>query len=67
MKNTNKVYDIYVSDLAVELRDNEKTDFGEARFVCSQINYTNILEFAINFAKSKQLPFQNYTQPEERN
>jgi hypothetical protein len=67
MKHTNKVYDLYVSDLAVELPDNEKTDFGEARFVCSQVNYKNILEFAINLAKSKQLTFQNYIQPEERN
>ncbi len=67
MESTNKVYALYVSDLAVELRDNEKTDCGEARFVCSQFNYKNILEFAINLANSKQLIFQNYIQPEERN
>lgn len=67
MKHMNKVYALYVSDLAVELRDNEDAYFGEARFVCSQVNYKNILEFAIDLAKSKQLAFQNYMQPEEWN
>ncbi|NJR61501.1 MAG: hypothetical protein HC769_23310 [Cyanobacteria bacterium CRU_2_1] len=67
MKNIKVMYSVYLSNLAIELRLGEDSEFGEARFICSQINYRNILEFAMNLAKYKKLPFWNYVRPENQN
>lgn len=60
------MYSVYLSSLAVELRLDEDSDIGDARFICSQINYRNIFEFATNLAKYKKIPFWNYVQPENQ-
>ncbi len=65
MQNIKSSYSVYLSNLAVELRSSQDHNFGEARFICSQINYRNLLEFAVNLAKHKKIPFSNYVQPEQ--
>lgn len=66
MKTINELYSVYLSDVAVELRVGENLRIEETRFICSQTNYRNILEFAVNLAKYKQLPFQNHVHPEHQ-
>lgn len=67
MKTLRKMYSVYLSNLAVELRSSEDVDFGEARLICRQINYRSIFEFAMNLAKYKKLPFYNYVPGEQQN
>ncbi len=67
MNSLKKMYAVYLSNLAVELRSGEDLNFGEARFICSQINYRSIFEFAMNLAKYKKLPFYNYVPGEQQN
>lgn len=66
MKITTELYSVYLSDIAVELRLGEHYHLEEKRFICSQTNYRNILEFAVNLAKYKQVSFQNYVHPEHQ-
>lgn len=59
-----EVYSVYLSEIAVELHHehHEKdADSREGRLICSQHNYHSILEFAIELARYKRLPLQNYT------
>lgn len=63
MNKTEVMYSVYLSNLAVELRIDEGSEVGSARFICSQFNYGNILEFASNLAKYKKLPFKNHVEP----
>lgn len=65
VQQDNELYSVYLSDLGVELRSGKDSDFGKARFVCSQFNYENILEFALDLAKYKQLPFWDCSQSEQ--
>jgi hypothetical protein len=65
VQQNNAFYSVYLSDLGVELRSGKDSDFGKARFVCSQFNYENILEFALDLAKYKQLPFWDYSQSKQ--
>ena len=59
------MYSIYLSSSAVELSADQDFDLGGARLFCSQFNYKNILETALNLAKHKQLPLLIHVQPEE--
>lgn len=58
-----KIYSLYVSAKAVELRFNGDHDVEEGRLVCSQKNYDNILEFALKLSQHKGLPLINRASP----
>lgn len=59
-----KVFSVYVSDFAVELRDDQSHYFGEGRLICSQRNYISLRKFAKNLALNRAIPLQDYTQSE---
>jgi len=61
MGTANQVYSVYVSDAFVELRSLQNSEIAYGRFICSQSNYHNILEFASNLAKHKNVPLKDYT------
>lgn len=58
-----KIYSLYVSDKAIELRFNGDQDFKEGRLICSQKNYDNILEFGLKLSQHKRLPLINRASP----
>ncbi|HEY9660713.1 MAG TPA: hypothetical protein V6C65_19830 [Allocoleopsis sp.] len=64
MNASRQFYSVYLSNKAVELRSGGDTNFGEGRLICRQIHYQNILDFAMNLAKYKALPFQNFVKPQ---
>lgn len=56
-----KFYSVYLSNFAVELRDEENNYFGTARLVCSQRNYIDALDFAQSLACNRSMPLKNYS------
>lgn len=66
MPRNQKLYSIYLSRFAVELRDQEKGCFGSAELVSSQSSYANGLKFAQDFARNQEMSLQNYAQFEVR-
>ncbi|TVP62961.1 MAG: hypothetical protein EA342_18605 [Leptolyngbya sp. LCM1.Bin17] len=62
MKLTTKIFSVYISDFAVELRDDQSQYFGQGRLICSQHNYENLRKFAKNLALNRAVPLQDYTQ-----
>ncbi|HIK46093.1 MAG TPA: hypothetical protein IGR64_14600 [Leptolyngbyaceae cyanobacterium M65_K2018_010] len=64
MKTNNRVFSVYVSDFAVELRDDQGEYFGNGRFVCSQRSYDSLLKFAKKWALNRAIPLHDYTQAE---
>lgn len=60
MKSFRKVFAVYLSDSAVELRENKSDYLGGGRFICSQSNYKSLLKFATNLAIKRHLPLQNH-------
>lgn len=59
------LYSVYVSSSAVELREIEDERHGNIRLVCSQSDYQNIVDFAINLAKDRHLLFKNFVPVEK--
>lgn len=61
MLEDGRVYSVYLSNSAVEIRDENDAYFGVARLVCTQRDYANALEYAQNLAQSKEIPLNNYS------
>jgi hypothetical protein len=59
-----RVFSVYVSDFAVELRDDQSEYYGNGRFVCSQRSYDSLLKFAKKLACNRKLPLRDYTRAE---
>jgi hypothetical protein len=59
MTQPTQCYSVYISPYAVELRNIDDSDGCYAHLVCSQTSYHNILNFALELAYNKKLPFKN--------
>lgn len=64
MNTSIKLFSVYVSEFAVELRDDQGKYFGDGRLVCSQSSYNSLLKFAKKLAHNRTLPLQDYTRAE---
>jgi hypothetical protein len=64
MNATTRIFSVYVSDLAVELRDDDNQYFSDGRLVCRQRNYDSLLKFARNMALNLAVPLRDYTRSE---
>lgn len=64
MTANTRVFSVYVSDFAVELRDDQSQYFGTGRFICSQRGYDSLLKFARKLACNRALPLRDYTRAE---
>jgi hypothetical protein len=58
----NHAFSLYLSDLAVELQNEQDAYLGKGRFICSQKNYDSLLKFAKRLSYARQVPLKNYTQ-----
>lgn len=61
MKNIGRNFSVYLSDFAVELRDDQGEYFGKGRLICSQKNYASLLKFAKKLSSARRVPLQDYT------
>jgi hypothetical protein len=61
MSTATRVFSVYVSDVAVELRDDSGPYGGDGRFLCRQRNYESLLRFAKNLSINRGIPLQDYT------
>jgi len=61
MHTASRIFSIYLSDVAVELRDDQGEYVGEGRLICSQKNYNSLLKFGKRLSFSRQVPLQDYT------
>ena len=52
MNTATRVFSVYVSDFAIELRDDGSEYAGDGRLLCSQRNYDSLLSGAENFFES---------------
>jgi hypothetical protein len=64
METSTRVFSVYVSDFAVELRDDQSQYFGNGRFICSQRSYDSLLKFARKLALNHAVPLHDYTRAE---
>ena len=60
MLEYNGIYPIYLSEFAVELRNENDEYFGSAGLVCSQRGYDNNLEYAQDLALRNKVCLRNY-------
>ncbi|PSN20293.1 hypothetical protein C7271_02910 [filamentous cyanobacterium CCP5] len=56
-----KFFSVYLSEFAVELRDDQSEYFGDGRLICSQKDYGSLLKFAKRMAFSHQVDLHDYT------
>lgn len=61
MNATTRIFSVYVSDFAIELRDDGSRYSGDGRLVCRQRNYDSLFKFAKNMALNRAVPLQDYT------
>lgn len=61
MQGQKEKFSIYLSELAVELRNDQSEYFGNGRLICRQSNYDSLLRFAKKLAGDHHLPLWNYT------
>ncbi|MBD1876688.1 hypothetical protein H6F75_24680 [Nodosilinea sp. FACHB-131] len=59
MTQISRFYSVYLSRYAVELCNIDDSGTGDARLVCSQVNYHNAPNFALQLAHDKNLPLNN--------
>jgi hypothetical protein len=64
MNATTRVFSVYVSDFAIELRDDGNQYSGDGRLVCRQRNYDSLFKFAKNMALNHAVPLRDYTRSE---
>lgn len=64
MNAATRVFSVYVSDFAVELRDDGGQYAGDGRLVCSQRNYDSLFKFAKNLSLNRAIPLRDYTRSE---
>lgn len=60
------LYSVYLTNFAVEIRDEGDDYLGSARFVCSHRSYSHTLRFAQDLAHRKDIPLRNYSHFETR-
>lgn len=61
MSAATRVFSVYVSDFAIELRDDGSQYSGDGRLLCRQRNYDSLFKFARNLARNRAIPLQDYT------
>jgi hypothetical protein len=61
MTTATRLFSVYISDVAVELHDDDSQYNGEGRLVCSQRNYDSLVKFAKNLALNRAIPLRDYT------
>ncbi|MGF1569263.1 MAG: hypothetical protein ACFCVD_14540 [Nodosilinea sp.] len=59
-----RTFSVYVSEFAVEIRDDQSQYFGGGRLVCTQRNYDSLLKFARKLALNRAIPLHDYTRAE---
>lgn len=64
MNAATRIFSVYVSDFAIELRDDGNHYAGNGRLVCRQRNYDSLFRFARNLALNRAIPLRDYTRSE---
>ena len=64
MNTATRIFSVYVSDFAIELRDDGSEYAGDGRLLCSQRNYDSLFKFAKNLARNRAIPLRDYTRAE---
>jgi hypothetical protein len=64
MNTVTRIFSVYVSDFAIELRDDSSEHVGDGRLLCSQRNYDSLFKFAKNLARDRAIPLRDYTRAE---
>lgn len=64
MNVATRIFSVYVSDAAIELRDDGSQYAGQGRLVCRQRNYDSLFKFAKNMALNRAIPLHDYTRAE---
>lgn len=61
MLKDQKFYSVYLTEFAVEIRDEEKDCSGSAELVYGHHSYADVLRFAQELAQAKGVTVQNYS------